>query len=56
MIWFQWISLFASAEILIVCIAYRMAILNPQLLDRVLTETEGIVLTDEIDLHIHPTW
>lgn len=56
MIWFQWISLFASAEILIVCIAYRMAILNPQLLDRVLTEPEGIVLIDEIDLHLHPTW
>lgn len=48
--------MFAFAEILIVCIAYRTAILNPQLLDRVLTETEGIVLTDEIDLHIHPTW
>lgn len=37
-------------------IAYRMAILNPQLLDKVLVETEGIVLIDEIDLHLHPTW
>ena len=33
-----------------------MAILNPQLLDKVLTETEGIVLIDEVDLHLHPTW
>lgn len=41
---------------LIADIAYRMAILNPQLLDKVLIETEGIVLIDEIDLHLHPTW
>ena len=41
---------------LIADIAYRMAILNPQLLDKVLTETEGIVLIDEVDLHLHPTW
>lgn len=41
---------------LIADIAYRMAILNPQLLDNVLSETEGIVLIDEIDLHLHPTW
>ena len=41
---------------LIADIAYRMAILNPQLLDKVLIETDGIVLIDEIDLHLHPTW
>lgn len=41
---------------LIADIAYRMALLNPQLLDNVLTETEGIVLIDEVDLHLHPTW
>ena len=41
---------------LIADIAYRMALLNPQLLDSVLTETDGIVLIDEIDLHLHPTW
>ena len=41
---------------LIADIAYRMAILNPQLLDKVLEETEGIVLVDEIDLHLHPVW
>lgn len=37
-------------------IAYRMATLNPQLLGNVLTETPGIVLIDEIDLHLHPVW
>lgn len=41
---------------LIADIAYRMATLNPQLLEHVLTETEGIVLVDEIDLHLHPAW
>ena len=41
---------------LIADIAYRMAILNPQLLDRVLVETAGVVLIDEIDLHLHPVW
>lgn len=41
---------------LIADIAYRMAILNPQLLDKVLIETDGIVLIDEIDLHLHPSW
>lgn len=36
-------------------IAYRMAMLNPQLLSDVLT-TPGIVLIDEIDMHLHPEW
>ncbi|HFU3957858.1 TPA: AAA family ATPase, partial [Streptococcus suis] len=36
-------------------IASRMAKLNPQLLDKVL-ETPGVVLIDEIDMHLHPTW
>lgn len=36
-------------------IAYRMAVLNPQLGDDVLN-TPGIVLVDEIDLHLHPLW
>ncbi len=35
-------------------IAYRMAVLNPQLRDRVLVETPGIVLIDNIDLRLHP--
>ncbi len=41
---------------LIADIAYRMTNLNPQLGDDVLTETEGVVLIDEIDLHLHPLW
>lgn len=41
---------------LIADIAYRMALLNPQFLDKVLVETEGVVLIDEIDLHLHPIW
>lgn len=40
---------------LVADIAYRMALLNPDLLDRIL-ETPGIVLIDEIDLHLHPAW
>jgi len=37
-------------------IAYRMAVLNPNLLDQVTNETTGIVLIDELDLHLHPKW
>lgn len=41
---------------LIADIAYRMATLNPQLSENILTETDGVVLIDEIDLHLHPAW
>lgn len=37
-------------------IAYRMAVLNPQLLDNILEETPGVVLIDEVDMHLHPEW
>ena len=37
-------------------IAYRMAVLNPVLGDQVLEKTPGVVLIDEIDLHLHPQW
>jgi predicted ATP-binding protein involved in virulence len=37
-------------------IAYRMAMLNPHLLERAIEETPGFVLIDEIDLHLHPNW
>lgn len=37
-------------------IAYRMAVLNPMLGKQVLERTPGIVLIDEIDLHLHPQW
>ena len=37
-------------------IAYRMATLNPHLGATVIESTEGIVLIDEIDMHLHPSW
>ena len=37
-------------------IAYRMATLNPQLGANVIEETDGVVLIDEIDMHLHPSW
>lgn len=36
--------------------AFRMVTLNPQLKDRAISETPGIILIDEIDLHLHPSW
>ena len=41
---------------LIADIAYRMAVLNPQLLADVTKKTPGVVLIDEIDMHLHPIW
>ena len=37
-------------------IAYRMAVLNPVLGNMVLEKTPGVILIDEIDLHLHPQW
>lgn len=34
----------------------RMAVLNPMLGEKVLEETPGVILIDEIDLHLHPQW
>lgn len=36
-------------------LAYRLALLNPNHADT-LQKTEGIVLIDEIDMHLHPKW
>ncbi len=36
-------------------IAYRMAALNPDLLDAAAT-CPGVVLIDELDMHLHPKW
>lgn len=41
---------------LVADIAIKAAMLNPQLEDNVLQETRGIVLIDELDLHLHPRW
>jgi len=37
-------------------IAHRMAQLNPALEKEVVTRTPGVILIDEIDLHLHPIW
>ena len=37
-------------------IAYRMAVLNPQMGEQVLEKPGSIILADEIDLHLHPEW
>lgn len=37
-------------------IAHRTSILNPQLGNRAAQESPGVVLIDELDLHLHPRW
>lgn len=37
-------------------LAYKCAVLNPHLRQSALSETHGVVLIDELDLHLHPTW
>lgn len=37
-------------------IAYRCAKLNPQFKEKAAESTPGIVLIDEVDLHLHPSW
>lgn len=41
---------------LVADIAQKAATLNPHLAEGVLTETPGLVLIDELDLHLHPKW
>ena len=41
---------------LVADIAYRMATLNRQLGTEVLSKGDGVVLIDEVDLHLHPAW
>lgn len=36
--------------------AYRGVLLNPHLGEQAAKETPGVVLIDEIDLHLHPKW
>lgn len=47
---------YKSTISLVADIAYRMAVLNPQCLENVCSKTNGIVLIDEVDLHLHPAW
>lgn len=37
-------------------IVRRVALLNPHLGDKAALETDGVVLIDEIDAHLHPAW
>jgi predicted ATP-binding protein involved in virulence len=37
-------------------LAIKAAMLNPQLAERALELTPGVVLIDELDLHLHPKW
>lgn len=37
-------------------IARRAAILNPHLQENICSETQGVILIDELDLHLHPKW
>ncbi len=37
-------------------LAYRMVRLNPDLGSRAALDTPGIVLIDEVDMHLHPSW
>jgi predicted ATP-binding protein involved in virulence len=41
---------------LVADIAFKAAHLNPHLEHRVLLDTPGVVLIDELDLHLHPSW
>ena len=45
---------YQSVLCLIMELAYRTALLNPNLND--LKSLEGVVLIDEIDIHLHPRW
>ena len=37
-------------------LAYRMVRLNPDLGERAALDTPGVVLIDEVDMHLHPSW
>ncbi|WP_337266866.1 AAA family ATPase [Oryzifoliimicrobium ureilyticus] len=41
---------------LVADVARRCASLNPQLSDRACFETPGVLLVDEVDMHLHPRW
>jgi predicted ATP-binding protein involved in virulence len=41
---------------LVADISRRMCLLNPQLGQEVTTKTPGVVLIDELDIHLHPRW
>lgn len=46
---------YRSLVLIVLDIAYRMAQLNPFLLENI-AQTRGVVLIDELDLSLHPQW
>jgi predicted ATP-binding protein involved in virulence len=47
---------FRNMVAMVADIAVRCATLNPQLAAEAALQTPGVVLVDEIDLHLHPKW
>ena len=47
---------FRSIISMVADLAYRMARLNPQLREDAVTKTPGLVLIDEVEMHLHPLW
>lgn len=41
---------------LVADVARRCASLNPQLSDQAAVETPGVLIIDEVDMHLHPRW
>lgn len=41
---------------LVADIAYRCALLNAHLGDKAALESKGVVMIDEVDMHLHPQW
>lgn len=41
---------------LFIDIARRICILNPQMGSKALINTSGVILIDELDIHLHPAW
>jgi predicted ATP-binding protein involved in virulence len=41
---------------LVADLAYRCVVLNPHLGESAAQETTGVVLIDEVDMHLHPRW
>ena len=41
---------------LVADIAYRCVLLNGHLLENAAKETQGVIMIDEVDMHLHPIW
>ncbi len=45
-----------NALSMVLDIAFRATVLNPQMKERASAKTSGVVLIDEVDVHLHPSW